>query len=152
MKLIITGCEYAGKSTLINEIKKWANNALGGLQTSCHDHFTLGGELLPEDIKDSSERDKLLALGPKAKEMYQRYMIEYHLAPFEGSKDHIVVGFHIEEAVYAPLYYGYGKPREYGDRSWFARHIDTVSMKYFPVGNPALLLIRSKSRWCLHKD
>ena len=44
--------------------------------------------------------------------MFQRYVIEYHLGTsFYEYPDHGLVGFHIEEAVYAPLYYGYGGHR-----------------------------------------
>jgi len=126
LKLIIAGCEYAGKTTLLGEVKKWAEGAMGGVFGG-HDHFTFPCKECPEE-----ERKKLLALGPSTREMFQRYMMEYHLAPFEDEKDHVLVGFHVEEAVYAPLYYGYGRPGEFGDRQWLARHIDRKLMKHFP--------------------
>ena len=37
-----------------------------------------------------------------------------------------------DEAVYAPLYYGYGGPGEYADRSWYARHIEADIMHKAP--------------------
>ena len=54
--------------------------------------------------------------------MFQRYIIEYHLQPaFYADPDHNMAGFHIEEAVYAPLYYGYGGKGEYAERTTLAR-------------------------------
>ena len=41
--------------------------------------------------------------------MLQRYTIEYHLSDgFYSNLDHNLMGFVIEEAVYAALYYAYG--------------------------------------------
>ena len=41
--------------------------------------------------------------------MFQRFMIEYHISPnFYTKPDHNLMAPFIEEAVYAPLYYGYG--------------------------------------------
>ena len=45
MRLIIVGCEYSGKTTLVNEIVKWRNELMGpptpkGI-VEFHDHFTL---------------------------------------------------------------------------------------------------------------
>ena len=40
MKLILVGCEYAGKTTLANEIVKWIDKTLGGAR-GFHDHFTI---------------------------------------------------------------------------------------------------------------
>ena len=42
------------------------------------------------------------------------------------------MGFHIEEAVYAPLYYGYGKAGEYGDRESMARGIEKEIIEQGP--------------------
>ena len=67
-----------------------------------------------------------MSLGPELKEMFQRYQFSYHLEnQLYNDSDHILVGFHIEEAVYAPRYYGYGAHKEYGDRKGLARHIDS---------------------------
>ena len=35
-----------------------------------------------------------------------------------------MVGMHLEDAVYAPLYYGYGGPGQYAERTEFARHTE----------------------------
>ncbi len=70
----------------------------------------------------------MLALSPKLKEIFQRYDLEYHLQPSMWDKDqwpHMqAIGFHIEEAVYGPLYYGYGRKGEYAERTQYARHVE----------------------------
>ena len=93
MRLILVGCEYAGKTTLANEIVKWIDDTLGGAR-GFHDHFTIpSNELTVED------QDQFAALSPRLKEMFQRYIIEYHLQPaFYADPDHNMTGFHIEEA------------------------------------------------------
>ena len=48
--------------------------------------------------------------------------MEYHMSEsFYSGAHHVMVGFHIDEAIYAPKYYGYGGPDEYSDRAWLAR-------------------------------
>ncbi|MCZ6676777.1 MAG: hypothetical protein O7E52_05960 [Candidatus Poribacteria bacterium] len=103
MNLVFVGCEYAGKSTLAAEVMKWAEKTLGGT-SHFHDHFSVpSSELTPE------AQASLLTLHPQALEMLQRYMIEYHISEaFYRNPDHNLMGLVIEEAVYAPLYYGYG--------------------------------------------
>jgi len=152
VRLVITGCEYAGKTTLLKQITEWWKKMTGidygGLMG--HDHFTFyggGSQMHPppgqEDIPEE-ELEKVKSLGPVVREQLQRYVIDYHLG-IEWTKypDWIVVGFHIEEAVYAPLYYGYGYPGQYGDREQIARHIDRIIMQYFP--GTVLVLVKASS-------
>ena len=48
MNLILVGCEFAGKTTLANEIVEWSESNLGG-SSHFHDHFTIpSSELSPE--------------------------------------------------------------------------------------------------------
>ena len=103
MNLVFVGCEYAGKSTLAQEVMKWAENTVGGT-SHFHDHFSVpSSELTPE------AQESLLTVHPQALEMLQRFMIEYHISQaFYSNPDHNLMGLVIEEAVYAPLYYGYG--------------------------------------------
>ncbi len=103
MRLILIGAEYAGKTTLANAITAWLKQTTGGGRTF-HDHFTIPPSELPE-----AEQEEFLRMSPELQAMYQRYSNEYHLLPsFYADPDHMLVGFHIEEAVYAPLYYSYG--------------------------------------------
>ena len=126
MNIILVGCEFAGKTTLANEIVEWSERSLGG-SSHFHDHFTVpSSELTGEASGEYREAH------PQIKEMFQRFMISYHVSQdFYGSPDHNLMGAHIEEAVYAPLYYGYGgedskaplrSPN--GQRTELARHFD----------------------------
>jgi hypothetical protein len=103
MNLVFVGCEYTGKSTLAAEVMKWAENTVGGT-SHFHDHFSVpSNELVPE------AKESLIVVHPQVREMFQRFMIEYHTSPaFYSKPDHNLMGLVIEEAVYAPLYYGYG--------------------------------------------
>ena len=132
MRLILVGCEYAGTTTLVQEIVKWRNEVMGpptplGI-VEYHDHFTLPwvghwDEISEEDLK------KFMELGPELKEMFQRYQFSYHLSEqLYRDSDNILVGFHIADAVYAPRYYGYGRKGEYGDRFSMARSIEPEIM------------------------
>lgn len=103
MNLVFVGCEYAGKTTTAAEVMAWAEQLLG--ETShFHDHFSVpSSELSPE------AQASMLQAYPEFLEGYQRYTLTYHVRPhFYDNPDHNLMGFVIEEAVYAPLYYGYG--------------------------------------------
>jgi hypothetical protein len=136
MRLILVGCEYAGKTTLANEIVAWTGRTMGGGR-SFHDHFTIPNpELTPES------QEQFLKLSPEIKEMYQRFMMAYHLSPeFYKGPDHNMVGFHIDEAVYAPLYYGYGGEGEYADRKQMARRVEAHIMEVAP--DTVLVLVKA---------
>ena len=119
MKLVIAGCEYAGKTTLVSKIRQWISDTMGG-QPGVHDHFTIPN-LAHRELTDE-EVQQVLALSPALKEEFLRYIISYHLSPsFMNSPDHLLVGFHIEEAVYAPMYWDYGRKGEYAYRSTLAQ-------------------------------
>ena len=137
MRLILVGCEYAGKTTLANSIVGWIEHTFGSSRTF-HDHFSLPCNEFPVE-----EQEQLLALSPRLKEMFQRYMMNYHFHPaFYSDPDHNLVGFHIEEAVYAPLYYGYGGRGEYADRAALARAFDEEIMQHAP--DTVLVLVRAR--------
>ena len=143
MNLIIVGCEYTGKTTLGNNIVNWTDSNVG-IGRGFHDHFTIPNLELGEEAAD------YLLNGPiQLKEMFQRFMIAHHLSRkfFEGP-DQCMIGFHIEEAVYAPLYYGYGgidsgapKRSLLGQRSLMAREVEKELLK--AAKNPVLVLLTS---------
>ena len=148
MRLILVGSEYAGKTTLADEIVKWRNRVMGpptplGI-VEYHDHFTLPwvghwDEIPEDDLK------KFMDLGPELKEMFSRYQFSYHLSDqLYRDTDHILIGFHIEEAVYAPRYYGYGAPGQYGDRSAGARHLEVEIMEKGP--DTVLVLVKASAQ------
>jgi hypothetical protein len=140
MKLILVGCEYVGKTTLAEEIVKWIGHTMGSSR-SFHDHFPIPWS--KSNLTDE-EQEQILALSPRLKEMFQRYIIEYHLNPsFYSDPDHNLVGFHIEEAVYAPLYYGYGGKYQYGHRTRLARAIEKEIMTRAP--DTVLVLLKASA-------
>ena len=54
-----------------------------------------------------------------------RYMTHYHLSHgFYADPDHLVINWYYGDAVYGPLYYGFGGPGDYSDRQQMARLID----------------------------
>ena len=143
MNLILVGCEFAGKTTLAHEIVEWSKRVLGRY-SHFHDHFTIPSTELEGDAKDEYRR-----ASPQIKEMFQRFMMNYHMSPdFYDNVDHNLMGFHIEEAVYAPLYYGYGglnsgspvRSAE-GQRSEMARHMEGVILERAP--NVVLVLLHA---------
>ena len=122
MRLIIVGCEYAGTTTLVDNIAAWVERAMGG-QMGKHDHWKVPQVSHAEHTRE--ENLAFLALSPNLQESFQRYHMEYHMSrSFYSDPHHVMVGFHIDEAVYAPKYYGYGGHDEYGDRVRSARRIE----------------------------
>ena len=161
MYLVVTGCEYAGTTTLSHAIAQWMEATFSDERHpsywSFHDHFKIphvshqpGADEaecmrllklnsgLPEadqtrDGLSGDEQRQVLALSPKLMEMFQRFNIEYHLqSDFYKTPDHSVVGMHIDEAVYAPLYYGYGGEGQYAERETYARAVERKIMNLAP--------------------
>lgn len=167
MRLIVIGCEYSGTSTLGYHIGKWGKEALGD-DLGFHDHwqiphvshpnipegkthkemvddFLAGKGIDPSLLGHSDEENRaFLALTPKQQEAFQRYHMEYHVADtFYEDPHHNQIGFHINEAVYAPRYYGYGGAREYADRSWYARRVESDIMHKAP--DSVLILVKASA-------
>lgn len=139
MRLILIGCEYAGTTTLIGEIAKWVERTMGGTM-GIHDHWKMPQVSHAPHTKE--ENEAFMALSPNLQESFQRYHMGYHLSPsFYADAHHTMVGFHIDEAVYAPLYYGYGGPGEYADRDMYARRTDSEIVEIAP--DTALVLIKA---------
>ena len=127
MRMIMVGCEYVGTTTLAGAIAEWGGRVMGG-KMGWHDHWKIPH--VSHSAHTKEENEAFLALSPRLQESFQRYHMEYHVSPsFYGDAHHNMVGFHIDEAVYAPLYYGYGGPEEYADRSWMARHVEAHIME-----------------------
>jgi len=99
MRLIVIGCEYTGKSTLIGGLANWGREQ--GIRFHLDDHFTIPGE------QHLGEEDKkmMVALTPTIKERFQRFQVYYHIYLLHQHQHIILGGFHIEEAIYGPLYY-----------------------------------------------
>ncbi len=107
MRLIVVGCEYTGKSTLINSLNQWGKER--GIHFHLDDHFTI-----PDTYFLSKEdQEAMVALSPTIKERYQRFQIYYHIDVLRRQQHMLVGGYHIEEAIYGPLYYHYERPPYY---------------------------------------
>ena len=147
MKVIITGCEYTGASTLARGFVDWLYDEFGGRDEwpprfSVHDHFEIP-DLIHAELNDS-ERDSMVALAPKLTEAFQRYNVLHHTpTPQSASQASdsimVLVGFHLAEAIYAQTYYGYGLEGELLDRRKFARRIDGEVMEFGPETIMAVL-------------
>ena len=134
MNIIMAGCEFAGKTTLADLIVEWCAHNLGS-SSHFHDHFTI-----PSSELTGQASGEYKAAHPQIKEMLQRFMISYHVSEsFYSNADHNLMGAHIEEAVYAPLYYGYGgkdsgaptrSPE--GQRTELARHYEEEILERAP--------------------
>ncbi|HET8626793.1 MAG TPA: hypothetical protein VFL91_05215 [Thermomicrobiales bacterium] len=110
MRLIVIGCEYAGKTTLIDGLAAWGQAR--GIAFHLDDHFSLPDQFFlgPE------EQRAMVALPPTIKERFQRFQIYYHVGNvLHEYEDVLFGGFHIEEAIYGPRYY-------YPGRAWPAYH------------------------------
>ena len=147
MKLIITGCEYSGTTTLAKGVCRWAESVMGG-RFEFHDHWKIPniacypGVAAPSALTEA-EQQEILALSPKFKEMLQRQSIIMHLPTGDQGPDYIMVGFHIEDTVYAPLYFDYGGPDEPqgGPRTGYARHLEELIVRFAP--DTVLVLVKA---------
>ena len=138
MRLIIAGCEYAGTSTIASAISGWAADAMGA-RPDVHDHWKIPHiACYPLDdttvVLTDEEQGQILALSPKLKEMLQRQSLVYHYPTFQTPQDYIVVGYHMDDAVYGPLYFGYGGKDEPqgGPRTRYARITEASWIKHAP--------------------
>jgi hypothetical protein len=114
MRLIVTGCEYAGKTTLIREILKWFRQM--NVTPVVHDHFTFPSPptLTRHDEWDPADVEKIMHMTDEGKKRIARWGHVFHM-PFQpawgvGYGDVIYEGFYFEDLVYGKVYYGYKDP------------------------------------------
>lgn len=110
MRLVITGLEYTGKTSLTLKIVELIESSTGK-RSPYHDHYW--PEIAHPPVLSDEEEKYLLGLTPRLKEQIMRNNLDYHVrAAFYGPDhpDHLVVGAHIEDAVMGPAYFGYGGP------------------------------------------
>ena len=92
-----------------------------------HDHFVMPFAQADEGPEAGRLAKQVRALDPILLERYARWMISYHLASgFYAGNDHCLINWYYGDAVYAPIYYGYG------DRSRMARHCDAEAIQKAP--------------------
>ena len=67
-----------------------------------------------------------MGLRPSVLEQLQRHNVWRHMHPdmFGPREDTLMIDFYYADAVYAPLYYGYGEPDSFSDRRRRAREWD----------------------------
>ena len=119
MRLIVAGCEYVGKTTLVNALAEWGTPY--GFQFHLDDHFTIPDAYhLPEE-----ERDGMWNMNPVLKERFQRFQIFYHVHLLQKYDHILLAGFHLEEAVYGPRYY-YSLPVTYLREAEMDMPTDTI--------------------------
>ena len=124
MKIILAGCEYVGTTTIANKLSDWKQSVMGEGFSLIHDHSKIPHTSGHPDDTTLEEQQQILALSPKLKEMYSRYSIYYHVHHYRGADD-MTIGFHIEELIYAQMYYGYGLPGEPFDRKMVSEQVET---------------------------
>ena len=111
MRLLLVGCEYAGARTLARALIEWSRetmDAFAGVPDEylIHDHFLMPKISHPPEFTDE-EHEQILALSPRVKEMIQRHNIFYHIPFSTPGADSMMLGLHIEDNVYGPLYFDY---------------------------------------------
>ena len=143
MQLILTGCGYAGKTTLAVEISRWMIREMGEPFVRWHNHFVVprldrhliveadpGSSGLPGkqgvDLNAAEDEEQIMGLRPSVLEQLQRHNVWRHMHPdmFGPREDNLMIDFYYADAVYAPLYYGYGEPGSFSDRRRRAREWD----------------------------
>ncbi|MDA1347807.1 MAG: hypothetical protein O3A47_02935 [Chloroflexi bacterium] len=122
-----TTCFVLGPSGIISE--EWRYGFVG----TSYDSAKLTEEWASE----------VRALNPWLLEQLQRIMVWRHMhhTVIAEEWDSIQVGLHYAEAVYAPLYYGYGEPGSFADRRRRAREWDRSLLEFAP--ETVLVLLRA---------
>ena len=158
MRLLIIGCEYAGKKTLASGISKWMIEAMGLRLVRWHNHFVvpeLDGHLSVQaegeqrtvgktesDLNSAEDEAQILSLRPSVLEQLQRHSVWRHLHPdMFREDDTLFINHYYAEAVYAPIYYGYGEPGSFADRRGRARAWDAELLALAP--DTVLVLLRA---------
>ncbi len=143
MRLVIVGCEYSGTTTLAHAIDDWARETMGAGFRLIHDHFKQP-DTKPHGPKlTDDELAQFQALSPRHREVMQRQNLYYHTSyPAKSDMTSLVIGLHVDEAIYGPLYYGYGGAGQMGDRQVIAKHIEQRIVQY----TPDTILLHVKAR------
>ena len=142
MYLILTGCEYAGTTTLAHAINEWTKASLGTEFKLIHDHNKLPDTKPHGAALTADEIAAFQRLSPRLTEVIQRHNLYYHTPWQSGSDDNFLgIGLYIEELVYAPLYYGYGGQGDLGDRGLIARMLEQRIVQLRP--DAVLILVQA---------
>jgi hypothetical protein len=133
MRVILIGCEYSGTTTVAFRIREWIHSEIGGHVNLVHDHFKIPYTVThPNEYAPVApdftieEQEQFLALSPRIKDNIMRHNVVYHTAALPGMADKLIVGLHIEEAIYGELYF------EYSDRRGFMDGIENKILNAVP--------------------
>ena len=142
MQLLFVGCEYAGTTTLAYAIDEWAKGALGSGLGLIHDHWKIPHTSGHPDDTTPEEQEMLLALTPKLQEMHQRHSLYYHSPKGSAPEsDHVLIGYHIEDTIYARLIFGYGGEGEAGNRIVHSKVLEHLILMHVP--ETVLILVKA---------
>ena len=107
-----------------------------------HDHFKLPDTKPHGPELTDAEVAQFQALTPRMTEVIQRHNLYYHTPAEDVSGDDFLgIGIHIDEAIYGPLYYGYGGPDDLSDRSIISKKLEHRIMKFAP--ETVLILVKA---------
>lgn len=130
MRCVFVGVEYAGKSTLINQLTAYYRHRAQRVHGD--DHFTI-----PDSTLSAESRELMIGFPNDVKERMQRMQIQYHVEVIRNYANTLISGWHIEEAIYSEFYgedddspyyprYGYRQQRLYEAQVLAARLPDIV--------------------------
>jgi len=161
--MVMIGCEYAGKTRLAVEISKWMMREMGRPFVRWHNHFVVphldrhlvvapsedsrclaSGKSVAEEFGEE-DTNQVLKLRPVLLEQLTRHMVWRHLHPdmLWTERDYLLINGYYADAVYAPLYYGYGSPGTFADRRRRVREWDRELIKLAP--ETMLVLVKASS-------
>src|SRR5579862_5652129 len=125
MRLLIIGCEYVGARTLSVAIRQWAHE-IGNIELgSIHAHWKIPYTIphYPATMTEE-EYKEVLGLSKRIIEANQRHSLYYHSPAAPADWDQLLVGYYIEDTIYAELYYHYGGPAQAGDRAVHSKDLE----------------------------
>lgn len=98
-----------------------------------------------EDERDAEIQREVLGMSPRLLEQFQRHMIWRHLhhSLVRDNHDYLSINFYYADAVYAPLYYGYGASGSFADRTRRARHWDAEMLGMAP--DTVIVLVKASA-------
>ena len=97
MRSIFVGIEYAGKSTLASMLGEYYRQHKVPIHGD--DHFTI-----PDSTLSPESRKIMVDLPNDMKERAQRMQIHYHVDIIKKYACPLIVGWHLEEAIYSDVY------------------------------------------------
>ena len=161
MRLMLIGCEYAGKTTLAVEISRWMIEVTGQKLVRWHNHFVVprldthlvvradDSTAVPGkqevDLDTEEDEQQIIGLRPSVLEQLTRHMVWRHLHPdIYRKEEHVLtINHYYADAVYAPVYYGFGEPDSFADRRQRAREWDGELLRLAP--DTVLVLVHASA-------